>query len=63
MPYKWFNQLKEAATTAKAAPILALMSQIPQQEHILSAELKRMVNSYQFESILHLVEAVTNYDA
>lgn len=59
MSCKWFNQLKEAATIAKAAFIVALISQIPQREHILPAELKRMVNSYQFESFIHLVEAVS----
>lgn len=59
MPYKECNQLTEAVTIAKAALILALISQIPQQENTLSAELKRMVNSYQFESIVHLVKAVS----
>lgn len=58
MPYEWFNLLQEATTIAKAAPILALMSQIPQQD-VVSAELKRMVNSYQFGSIIHFIEAVS----
>lgn len=63
MPWQWLNQLKEAATIAKAAPILALISQIPEQEHVLSVELKRMVKSDRFESSIHVVEAITNYEA
>jgi len=58
-PPAWLRQLKEAATIAKAAPLLDLIAQIPPQAPQLASELRQMVKTYQFEAIIHLVESVT----
>ncbi|MBD1876016.1 response regulator [Nodosilinea sp. FACHB-131] len=63
MSVDWLQQLKQAATIAKPGTILSLIGQIPSNEAILAAELRRMVDQYQLEAIIHLVDTATHYES
>ncbi|MBD2108713.1 hybrid sensor histidine kinase/response regulator [Nodosilinea sp. FACHB-13] len=63
MPADWLQRLKQAATIAKPGAIMDLIGQIPSHEPVLAAELRRMVDQYQLEAIIHLVDAATHHES
>ncbi|MBW4460808.1 MAG: response regulator [Nodosilinea sp. WJT8-NPBG4] len=63
MPADWLQRLKQAATIAKPGAIMDLIGQIPSHEPILAAELRRMVDQYQLEAIIHLVDTATHHES
>ncbi len=63
MPTEWLQHLKQAATIAKPAAILALIGQIPPHEATLAAKLRHMVDQYQLEAIIQLVDTATHHEA
>jgi signal transduction histidine kinase/FixJ family two-component response regulator len=61
MPRQWCIDLKQAATIAKPSTLFELIRQIPPAESDLATELQRMVDHYQLEAIIHLVDIVSSY--
>jgi signal transduction histidine kinase/FixJ family two-component response regulator len=62
MPPEWLLSLQQAATIARPSTILSLLRQIPPESAPLAAELKRMVQQYQFEAIIQLVDRTLHHE-
>ena len=58
MSSQWLKQMQQAATIAKPAPLISLIAQIPPEHLALATTLRQMVDRYQFESIIQLIERV-----
>ena len=57
MPVEWTHQLSAAAAQGNDSRCLELITQIPSEQTALTINLTRLIESYQFDKLMLLIQS------